>query len=832
MISLLQNSLSSRRLSRRLSFSFRLLAFLFCGLFSLSACNNGNNSPFIIDLGGNTPPPTTELPTSPGTGAPSAPIDNDTRISAITVSLGNLNIEFAPRIKDYVLLVDGEAESVTVNATLFNTNSSIWVNGIQIESGRDIDAPLHVGETALKFLVVADDGDYDQYTLTITRSKPDEYFVIGYGSGIAIPMTYHARMNHQKFISLAAYSNDITYKQADFTDIFTDYSVHYRQAISQWNIRSLPDNGKLYDDQEEIVILPHNASDPDAILYVPNSDFTGTDTFSFSVQDSTGESELSNINIIVDNNVTVPLGIASLPGIFNTQAPIAMTSGNTETNDWYIDNSHLNATDTLLVGELEPRQGTPDVPRLTLPPDYAVIPAGTNIFIKGGVETPYTLPFNSYRWALKGTAEKPVYIIGTNNGPHKPVIDHQNTELHLEAEYAIIDGIHFKGYIVQTNQLGYESGEIVIRHSIIDGLHQPTNLTLNSHLSNSMNYGGNKIFYDTIIRNAGDKFPSNEKQIDVPGIEIRNANGFWILDSLLHDNEGSAIKIDAEIATNINIARNKIHSNFENAINVKDGENVLFVNNDIWDHRAFTYESSETDGAAISVTQSTDSEKTSYSTIARNRIWGANIAIKHQGQHLWVNDNIFWNIHQNVASSTLRYAIDISHPREVNSSTHIINNTFDNINNGILTSGINNNNINEFVIKGNIFGDFNALSIEREHYRLSEFHIENTSTDYNFYVSPLKIQWGTNQPNEALNLTTYRQNTPNATASLHNIDPLFINKDNFNLRLQPLSLGIGANIEHQIYTLFFNQYGRSLNQDLDGNNRPINGSWDIGAFEQ
>ncbi len=653
------------------------------------------------------------------------------------------------------------------------------------------------------------------------------------GGAVAIPMTYHVMKNRQKFIALCGYSDTITYVKATSNGESTDFGIRYRDAIIEWNIHSIPAHGTLYDGRIAVDSVPYTVSDPDELLYVPDGDYVGNDAFTFFVQDNNGISYTAMISLIVENTPSVPAGMAEFPAIFNTPAPLPSLSGDTQNDDWYVDNSNPNATDEPRMGESDPRHGTPDTPRATLPPNYATFSAGAAVFIFGGVSKPYHLRNSGWhRWIAAGAAEAPVYILGVNNGSDKPIIDHnfdtrdKGTQLRLEMEYTIIEGLHFHGAkLVQRDELeSYTNGNIVLRHCLIDGLNKGTVGT-----SMSMNIGDTKVLYDVHIKNTGYTEPDLSEENDVHGVQISNVTDYWILDSLIHDSAGDAIQINAEFASNIYIGRNKLHSDNENALDFKRRYDLMFMENDVWDYRAISYDVSGSDGTPVIINQDTSGQSPHYSTIARNRIWDANAAVRLQGEYIWVSDNLFWNIHAN--SGSVSYAVTVGNNDESNYHERITNNIFEKFDGGIWNWASNNSGVKEHIYSGNIFGDFNADSAEKAHYRISSNHTAGTHTSHNIYKTPLKMMWGTSNVDNMWDMTEYRTNTSNATGSLDGVDPLFVDSNLFNLRLQPASPAIGANIEQPTYAEFYAQYNRSIAFDADLNARPRNGTWDIGAYE-
>ncbi|QTD48340.1 Ig-like domain-containing protein [Sulfidibacter corallicola] len=645
------------------------------------------------------------------------------------------------------------------------------------------------------------------------------------GPPVAIPMTYHVTKNKQKFIALAAYSDDITYREASHTDEVINFGIRYDDAITAWRIETLPAHGTLFDSYTEIDQTPYLVSDPDEVLYVPNEAYVGPDGFRFSVSDSQGISDPAGISLRVEAEVTLPKGIPALPAIFHTQAPVPAAAGNVETDDWYIDNSHPSATDTPQPGESSPRHGTPDVPRATIPPNNTSFVAGARVFLAGGVETPYQTRSGVtwHQWFFRGTSESPVYVIGINDGPGKPVITGSaRGELRLQMEHTLFEGIDFRGLsIAQFEDL--VEGHVVFRHCVIDRMNRGT-----TGAGIQVNRGNHKVFYDVHIKRAGFTEPDLSAENDVHGIQI-SASFFWVLDSLIHGSAGDAIQINNQASEGLYIARNKLHSDNENALDFKRRYDLIFVENDVWDYRAIDYRSSGSDGTPVLVNQDTPGQPPIYSTVSRNRIWDCNGAIRLQGQEIWTTDNVIWHVHQNAnaPAADVAYAIEVGNNDHEDYTQRITNNTLHMVDGGIYIWAGDNSGVKDHHIVGNNFGELNGDSREPYHMRISGNHIEGTILDYNNYSSPLRVRWGST----LRDLAWMQANTANCAQSFENRDPMFADPDHFDLSLQPNSPLIDTNIEHVAYGEFFEQYGRSLMYDANNMPRPQEGGWDIGAFE-
>ena len=751
-------------------------------------------------------------------------LGNNAMLSSLSLSGITLNESFVGSRTSYSASVGNAVSSTELTVTVADVAASLTVNGEVAVSGLPTLVTLNEGGNLLEVVVLAGDSVTEtSYFLTITRESSSP----AVGDAVAIDMKFHLLRDRQKFLTLAAYSNDITYRQASYTDAVIDFGVRYKDAITSWDLQSLPSHGTLYEGYDEISTLPYSVSNPDDLLYVPDSGYMGNDAFTFSVQDSSSTSNVGTISLIIESSVSVPAGIAALPSIFHTPTPVPATSGDVETIDWYVDNSHPDATDEPRNGESDPRHGTPDTPRATIPPSGADIMAGASVFISGGVQTPYELRsgLSWHRWELLGTAENPVYILGVNQGPDKPLILGPGKTLRLEAQNTIIDGLNFRGMAVtQRNDTGAIDGDnMVIKHTILDRDFNGT-----SGAGATFNVGDTKVLYDVHVRNAGRTEPDLADENDVHGIQISSVSDFWILDSLIHNSAGDSIQINGEFAQGLYIGRNKLHSDNENAIDFKRRYDLVFVENDAWDYRAIEYGSSGSDGAAVIINQDTNGQTPTYSVIARNRIWDVNRAIRHQGNHIWTSDNVMWHVHHNVNASSRSYAISVGNNADADYYDHIVNNTFHMVDGGIWVWASPNNGTTDHRYLGNVFGTLNEDSRERVHISINSNHDHGTTLDYNYYAQSAVVLWAGNQ----YTVSELQNNTGQGQNSDDQVDLQFNNPAVFDLRPKASSPLVDNNIEHAVYSEVQNRYGINSALDNDLDSRPINGLWDIGAYER
>lgn len=643
------------------------------------------------------------------------------------------------------------------------------------------------------------------------------------GNPVAVPMSFHVQKNKQKYLTLAAYSDQITYRRASFGETPIDFGIRYKDAIQEWQITHIPEHGTLFEGSNPIAQVPTVISDPDQLLYIPDKGFSGTDQFTFTVQDSDAVSADATVELMVETELSLPESIPPFPDMFTVPTPNPAASGQMENDDWYIDNSHPNADDEPVIGESDPRHGTPDRPRLTLPPNQSVFAAGARVFIRGGVVTPYQTRtgVSWHQWICNGTTENPVLISGVVDSPDKPIIEGlEGSELRLQMQHTLIEGLHFRGLRI-SQRSGPNEGHVVFRHCLIDGLNTGT-----SGAGITLNQGDYNMLLDVHLRRIGFTEPDLSEENDVHGIQISRSN-FWLLDNLIHGCAGDSIQINGETAANIFIARNKLHSDNENAVDFKRRYDLVFVENDVWDYRAISYQSSGSDGTPVIINQDTSGQTPTRCTLARNRIWDANGGIRHQGQDIQTTNNLLFLIHHNSNTETPAYAITVGNNGYVDYVDRISHNTFHLVDGGIWIWAGNNAGLKDHRYSNNLFSTLNPDSIEPFHFNISGNHTEGTSCDYNLYVGEAELEWA----GTIRDLTWLRANTDNGVMDQEVLDPGFIDEGLFNFRLHQDSAAVDSGSESVCYQEFWEWYGLGLAFDFFGQPRPWGDGWDIGAHE-
>lgn len=228
----------------------------------------------------------------------------------------------------------------------------------------------------------------------------------------------------------------------------------------------------------------------------------------------------------------------------------------------YVDNSASNCRDS--------GPGTAAKPRCEIPDDISE--PGTVVEIHGG---PYDYELTKPLHEANGSAERPVFIRGVDDGNGFPVIENASV-FALQGQYVILEDLNFQKSSVRSGAAGtpkYGRHHISIR-----------NLEIARHPSkNGSGLAGTDIvFYKNHVHHhQGD---------DRHGTSVAaGSSRVWIVDNYIHHNGGDAIQFchgcKKNIPRKIFIGRNLMHSDRENAVDLKFGKDIVISENTMYGYR-------------------------------------------------------------------------------------------------------------------------------------------------------------------------------------------------------------------------------------------------------
>lgn len=242
----------------------------------------------------------------------------------------------------------------------------------------------------------------------------------------------------------------------------------------------------------------------------------------------------------------------------------------------YVDNTDPHATNT------NNTNGTIEKPRLTIPSGLS---AGAVVEVHGG---PYS-PANFQVMSGFGTATAPVIYHGVD----APII--LDREVRISGTYVIVEG--FKIERKPARIFGAGVNHVSIRYNEVSGqLPKPGGCAI------CVGSGVNVVVSNNLLHNNGD--PNYFDENDIHGVQVSaGASDIWIVDNEMFGNGGDSVQVNSGVsgilATRIYIGRNRMHSEGENAVDIKQAQDVIISQNDMWGFRPTAFLHSGSDGTAV-----------------------------------------------------------------------------------------------------------------------------------------------------------------------------------------------------------------------------------------
>ncbi len=214
--------------------------------------------------------------------------------------------------------------------------------------------------------------------------------------------------------------------------------------------------------------------------------------------------------------------------------------------------------------------GTAASPRCDIPVDIAE--PGTVVEVHGG---PYDFDEVKQIIDANGSVDKPVILRGVDTGQGFPLLDNADT-FAFQGQYFIVENLRFERTSVRTGapgELPYGRHHIALRNLKISR-HPDKNATAIA--------GEHIVFYNNHVHhNFGD---------DRHGTTIGRASEYvWIVDNYYHHNGGDAIQFchgcRKNPPRNIFIGRNRMHSDRENAVDLKFGKYIIISENTMYGYK-------------------------------------------------------------------------------------------------------------------------------------------------------------------------------------------------------------------------------------------------------
>ncbi|HET7695336.1 MAG TPA: hypothetical protein VFK57_06475 [Vicinamibacterales bacterium] len=482
---------------------------------------------------------------------------------------------------------------------------------------------------------------------------------------------------------------------------------------------------------------------------------------------------------------TAPLGVPAPAFGVRETAPAVPSSWTRETPGfYYVDNTAAASTDSV-------QYGTPGVPRKTIP---TAIAAGSVVEVHGG---PYSTSVN-ISVGGNGTVTAPIFYRGV--GKPRIVGTVNNRNIALIGSYVVLEG-----FIIENLQVAPVGHHQSVRDNEIRGMTPAPGgsaVYLGAHTD--------IVVLRNLIHNNGD--PNYPVENDIHGVLVgTGAERAWIMDNEMYSNGGDSVQINSgtgTLARLIYIARNRMHGEGENAVDIKTAQDVVVSQNRCWGFRPTTYAYSGSDGTAIVVND--DNARTGVNNrifILFNEISDSTVGVRTQWYAILVG-NVIRNI-QNAGVLTFG-AHDV----------HIEHNTFYDVARAVERSGGDVGN--KIVYINNV-----VYARTADDMKVTGNATNGSTVANSVFASPARISWAGVMYTGIASFAAAR-----GCSGCVEGDPSFLNVGAADFRPRPGSPLIGNAAPSALYSAYQQTYGVSIAYDALGRSRPgPDGRWDVGALE-
>jgi len=575
------------------------------------------------------------------------------------------------------------------------------------------------------------------------------------------------------------------------------------------------------------------------VSYTPATNYTGTDTFTFKVNDGSLDSAPATVSIQVsdgsaptptptptDGSWTPPLGIPAPSFGINETVDMyknqtynygngleAYRDAGNGPYTHYVNPSSPAATDT------NNEFGTPAKPRKT-PPNFQSLPAGSVVEIHGTIGYQMNIRAN-------GTAAKPIFIRGANASTPFTLAANSNCQYFIGSSYVILEN-----FIVNNNgsrgSMGVDtSHHIAIRNGEITN--GRIGMMIYGDYYNMSSFPTHDIVvYNMKIHDNGVWDPTQATgDQDYHGIEVKfGTYNVWIVDNQLYHNSGDGVQINGQEAGadpshthHVYLGRNISHHNKQTGLWCKFAHDVIFSSNTVYGHRA----SSSAKGAGMGF------QYDNYNMwFINNRIYdnecgiGCHSVSSTGGNGKYFIGNLIYNIHttrsDDPTDSSQNGAAFVMWDY---GEKWIINNTMYDCDGGIQQS-----NSPPLHIINNIL-----MNIKSTDYAIMLYNsgmASSTEMHHNLIAGNFRIFWG---GTTYTTLGSFQAGTGKGSGCLTS-DPLFTNPTAGDFSLQTSSPAIDKGTISDVYATFKSLYGIDISKDINGTARPQGAGFDIGACER
>lgn len=648
------------------------------------------------------------------------------------------------------------------------------------------------------------------------------------GTVVAIDFNYVTPTGVGKYITLSATSLLVEYNVHSSNDAPNiNWSRRYKDykygdgggAVDIWRLNSIPVNGTLYENTTAL-IAGAVIGDPDDLYYVPNTAYSGDDSFTYCATDSSGQSNIANVGITVASadQYPMPYGIPNPGfGIDETapEDPPEWPEG--ELAGWYYIDSDSGSCSN------SSNYGYPNVPRCSIPATGASVAAGGKMVLAPSVQ-PYQLRDSSWQLInFEGVPGNTSWLVGNDIGPTKPALTlHPDraltgTALRVTGGHLRISGLVFDGVVL--NHRGGGVDEVVVRHS--EFKNSPA--SGGGGLTVGLSTDGNGVLAFNVYAHDNGRVESIGLSVerDIHAFVGTNQTNFWILDSRCDENAGDCVQLTNNSSTeNVYVGRLVAHSDGENCIDIKDFNGVVVSESDCWDIRRVIYGNGGGNSQNFYVND--EGVQQNYVYFLNNRSWdtgGTNYASSNVGGRVYFIGNVSF---ASPAASGFNSGGGTG-------SRHVYFNTFSGNEVGIFHHGSGSSSDRYMV--GNII---DGASLHQVRLRSSTSLIN--MLDYNYYTDIGDFANGGGSPTIYAGIAAFTAALGFEINGAEGISASFVDGPLYDFRITPASDAnnkVPASVVTSLplFADLLNDLSLTTLQDRSGTARPQGAVWDIGAFE-
>ncbi|RRS33926.1 MAG: hypothetical protein OI74_06195 [Gammaproteobacteria bacterium (ex Lamellibrachia satsuma)] len=262
------------------------------------------------------------------------------------------------------------------------------------------------------------------------------------------------------------------------------------------------------------------------------------------------------------------------------------------------------------------------------------------------------------------------------------------------------------------------------------------------------------------------------------------------------------------------VGRNDFSDNRENAIDIKEINDVVLSQNKMYNFTA----SSSSAGAAVVIHYGPERIWMLY-----NEVYNSDLGlVTTESTETWMIGNVIYDIHGSSPDPDSGYSSGAAIHFRGASSGGVVNNTLYDYDTGIqLTAG------SDYLVENNIFAGRN-LPLGGYDIRIGTSSIaDSTDLNYNLFDSA-NVYWNGTRYNS---LDSLKTNELVCQYCLQDTSLDFLDKANNNFKVSDTSQAVDKGNMSIVYSRYKNLYGVDIVADIEGRTRPIGNAIDIGAYE-